>query len=268
MSSVESVSGLTRLMAIIGDPIARVRAPQLINRELNTQQRENVLMIPLHVAPDGLQAVLEGLRHCRNFSGAVITMPHKRAVIGLLDDISPEAQLAGACNVIKRLPDGKLIGTLFDGEGFVAGLRLRGYEVAGKRIYLAGAGGAASAIAHALAGHGVTELILYNRSEPSVLELAGQLASHHPGLVVIHGTRNPSHCDIAINATPVGMGEDDQQAFSLQHLAPGTLVCDIIIYSEKTPLLRSAEQAGLPVHTGEAMLSAQITLMIKFMLES
>lgn len=268
MSSVESVSGLTRLLAIIGDPIARVRAPQLINRELISQQRENVLMIPLHVAADGLRETLEGLRHCQNFSGAVITMPHKRAVIDLLDDISPEAQLAGACNVIKRLPDGKLSGTLYDGEGFVAGLQLRGYEVAGKRVYLSGAGGAASAIAHALASHGVTELIIYNRSEPAVLELAANLARHHPGLVVIHGTHSPAHCDIAINATPVGMGEDTEQAFSLQHLSPGTLVCDIIIYPEKTPLLLAAEQAGLPVHTGEAMLSAQISLMLKFMLES
>ena len=101
-----------------------------------------------------------------------------------------------------------------------------------------------------------------------MFERAAQLASHRPGMVVIHGTRSPSHCDIAINATPAGMGEDNQQAFSLQHLAPGTLVCDINIYPEKTPLLRAAEQAGLPVHSGEAMLAAQISLMIKFMLES
>lgn len=267
MQTIESISGLARLMAIIGDPIARVRAPQLINRALCEQQRENVVMVPLHVADEGLKATLEGLRHCRNFAGAVITMPHKRAVIDLLDTASPEVRQVGACNVIKRLPDGKLSGALFDGEGFVTGLLKRGYQVRGKRIYLAGAGGAARAIAHALAHHGVTELILYNRSEPAMLELAGNLAGYYPGLVVIHGNESPTHCDIAINATAAGMGNDLRQAFSVQQLNPATLVCDIVIYPETTPLLQAARQSGMPVLSGEAMLSAQIDLMIKFMLE-
>ena len=268
MQSIESVCGLSRLTSVIGDPIARVRSPGLVNRMLEQQQRENVLMIPMHVSSRGLPDLLSGLRQCQNFAGAIIAQPHQLSVSEFLDNVSPAVRMTGACNVIRRSPDGTLHGALLEGEGFIAGLRQQGIDVAGKRIYLAGAGVTASAIAHALAGQGVTELILYNRTEEKGLQLAESLSKNHPGLVVIHGTGTPAHCDIAINATPAGKGEDRQQAFSPEGLAAGTLVCDTVIYPQKTPLLQAAEQAGLLTHHGEFSLMAQLELMIAYMLES
>lgn len=267
MQSIESVCGLSRLTSVIGDPIARVRSPGLVNRMLEQQQRENVLMIPMHVSSRGLPELLTGLRHCQNFAGAIIAQPHQQSVYEWLDKVSPAVQMTGTCNVIRRSPDGTLSGTLLEGDGFIAGLRQQGIDVAGKRVYLAGAGFSASAIAHALAGQGVTELILYNRTEEKGVQLAESLSKHHPGLVVIHGTERPAHCDIAINATAAGKGEDRQQAFSLAGLAAGTLVCDTVIYPQMTPLLHAAEGAGMQTHHGEYTLMAQLALMISYMLD-
>lgn len=266
MLSIESVSGLLRLTAILGDPIARVRAPQWVNALYQQQQRENVLMVPMHVTAQGLSGAVAGLRSYENFAGAIITMPHKQTILPYLDQASASVLCAGACNVIRRTPEGKLEGALLDGEGFIEGLRRQGHEVAGKRVYLAGAGGAACAIAHALAEQGVSEILLYNRNEANGLRLAESLSTCYPGVVVIHGSDIPSQCDIAINATPAGMGDDKQQAFSVGALGPHTLVCDIVIDPQMTPLLLAAQQAGLAIHPGEHMLSAQIGLMVDFML--
>ena len=267
MQSIGSVCGLSRLTSVIGDPIARVRSPGLVNRMLEQQQRENVLMIPMHVTSKGLPELLSGLRHCQNFAGAIIAQPHQQSVYQWLDHLSPAVQMTGACNVIRRSPDGTLSGTLLEGEGFIAGLIQQGIDVAGKRIYLAGAGFSASAIAHALAGQGVTELILYNRTGGKEVQLAESLSKHHPGLVVIHGSEMPAHCDIAINATPAGKGEDRQQAFSVSGLAEDTLVCDTVIYPRMTPLLQAAERAGMQTHPGEMTLMARLALMISYMLD-
>lgn len=266
MRSIESVSGLLRLTAILGDPIARVRAPQQMNTLFDQQQRDNVLMVPMHVTAQGLAGAVNGLRHYENFAGAVITAPHKQAIISHLDKVTAAVARAGACNVIRRTPDGQLEGGLLEGDGFIEGLRRRGYCISGKRVYLAGAGFTGSAIAHALAAQGVSEIVLFNRSDEKGVLLAESLSTRHPGVVVIHGTDTPSQCDIAINATPAGEGDDSSQAFSVSALGPQTLVCDTVIYPLMTPLLTAAQQVGLATHHGEQMLDAQISLMADFML--
>jgi len=92
--------------------------------------------------------------------GAFVSMPHKAAIVPLLDELTPEARLVGAVNVVRRAADGRLIGTVLDSEGFVAGLRSAGHEVAGASYLLMGAGGAAAAIAFALAAHGCASLTI------------------------------------------------------------------------------------------------------------
>ncbi|WP_227135759.1 shikimate dehydrogenase family protein [Kosakonia radicincitans] len=266
MKERNSVSGKLTLLAIIGDPIAQVRAPLMINAAMEERHIPDTLMVPLHVAPGNVQQAIEGLKAVQNFAGAIITMPHKKAVMRFLDSTSTAAAHCGACNVIRRDQHGKIHGTMLDGEGFVANLLERDIAVGQKKIYLAGTGGAGTAIAHALAAHQVAELIIYNRTVSRAEALIRELSVFYPQVQFRLGNDMPAEVDIAINATSVGMGGTQELPFSLMALNPQSVVCDIIIFPETTALLAAAQQRNLCTHSGRAMLAAQITLMLEFML--
>ncbi|ANI83541.1 shikimate dehydrogenase [Kosakonia oryzae] len=266
MKELNSVSGKLTLLAIIGDPIAQVRAPLMINAAIEAQHIPDTLMVPLHVSPGSVQQAIEGLKAVQNFAGAIITMPHKKEVMRFVDSASTSATRCGACNVIRRDQHGKIHGTMLDGEGFVASLLERDIAVRQKKIYLAGTGGAGTAIAHALAAHQVAELVIYNRTASRAEALIRELSVFYPQVQFQLGNDKPAEVDIAINATSVGMGETQELPFSLMALNPPAVVCDIIIFPETTALLAAAQQRNLCTHSGRAMLAAQIALMLEFML--
>ncbi|MEQ5055938.1 shikimate dehydrogenase [Klebsiella michiganensis] len=240
----------------------------MINAALHREKVADVLMVPLHVTPDGLQNALDGLKCVQNFRGAIITMPHKQQTLSFIDSASETATAVGGCNVIRRDSKGLLYGDMLDGDGFALSLVERGVNIEGSRVYLAGTGGAGSAIAHALAGRNPAELNIYNRTQEKSATLVKKLSGLFPGINIKVGNYIPEKVDIAINATSLGMGVNADLPFSLEKLGPKTLVCDIVIFPEKTRLLSLAEQKKLPIHTGKAMLSAQIKLMLDFMLHS
>jgi shikimate dehydrogenase len=219
----------------------------------------------MHVPAPGFPAFLAGVRAVRNFAGAVISMPHKVVAAGLVDELTPAARLAGAVNVIRRADDGRLTGTLLDGEGFVAGLRAAGHEVAGARIGLAGAGGAAAAIAFALVGHGCAALTIVNRSAARAADLVDRIRGALPGAPVAAGTVPAGSLDVLINATPLGMPADDPLPFDAEVVGRAELVAECVIAPERTALLDLAARLGKRIHTGVPMLEAQIDLMLEFM---
>lgn len=266
MSFLDQVDGKLTILGILGDPISQVKAPLMMNAEIKRLQIEDTLMIPLHVSSEGLSGLITGLKSLQNFRGAIVTMPHKKAILPLLDQISEQAKSIGACNVIRKENDGTLSGTMLDGEGFVSSLVANGYPVQGKSVYLAGAGGAACAIAHSLAANGVTTFTFYNRSRDKAEALKQALQTRYKDITVQLGSNEPKHHDLVINATSVGMGNDERVPFSLEKLYRSALVCDIIIYPEKTTLLQEAELKGHPIHFGRLMLQHQISLMREYML--
>jgi shikimate 5-dehydrogenase len=134
------IDGTTRIFGIIADPIAQVKTPQAINR-LAAEHGGAAVMVPLHVAADGLAAAFAGLRTVKNLGGVVVTVPHKTAALALCDAVSSRARQVDAINAVRREPDGRLVGDMFDGLGFVAGLERAGISVGGLHIYVAGAGG-------------------------------------------------------------------------------------------------------------------------------
>src|SRR5450830_881685 len=144
------ITGNTQVFAILADPIHQVKTPQRIN-QLFAQAGYDGVMVPLHVSSDALAGVVHALRSVKNLSGFVVTVPHKTAIVDLCDEVTPDDRQVGAVNVVRRSPQGRLSGTILDGDGFIAGLRVEGIEPGGRSVYLAGAGGAASAIAFALA---------------------------------------------------------------------------------------------------------------------
>lgn len=258
------IDGKTRLYAIVADPVEQVKTPQTINAILQARGLNSVL-VPTHVAPQDLADYFKALRGIKNFGGLVVTVPHKQAIARLCDEVSDAARLIGAVNVVRREPDGRMVGEILDGKGFVAGLRSHGIEPKGLKVFMAGAGGAASAIAFALAEAGVATLGVYNRTAQKVNDLSSRLHQVFPDLNVQAAGPRPDGFDLVVNATSLGMKDSDALPMDLDDLLPTQVVAEIIMKPETTAMLKHAQDRGCKVHFGLPMLSSQAELMLEFM---
>ncbi|TGD99019.1 shikimate dehydrogenase family protein [Methylobacterium nonmethylotrophicum] len=258
------ITGHTRVFGILADPIHQVKAPQGLNRIMAERGVDGV-MVPFHVASADLATVLTGLRAVKSFGGAIVTVPHKTAIVPLLDAVSDAARLVGAVNAVRREPDGRLVGEILDGAGFVAGLRAAGHDLRGRSAYLAGAGGAANAIAFALAEAGIARLTVHNRTAARVEDLFGRLRRLFPDLPLASGDPDPTGHDLVVNATSLGLRPDDPLPLDASRLAPGQRVAEIIMQPAETRLLREAAARGCRTHPGLPMLEGQLALMADFL---
>ena len=210
-------------------------------------------------------AITKALRSLRNLGGFIVTVPHKVAVVALCDELTIEARQVGAVNVVRRTADGRLIGGILDGEGFVRGLRTAGIEPAGQSVYLAGAGGAASAIAFALAKAGVRRLTVANRSTGKAQALVDRVVGAYPALQGLVGKDDPSGHELVVNGTSLGLRPGDALPLDVGRLEASQLVAEIIMDPVLTPLLAAAVARGCRTHPGEPMLASQVELMAAFM---
>lgn len=258
-----SITGNARLYAIVGDPVAHVRVPAVFNARF-AERGTDAACVPLHVTAAGLAAAIGGLRALRNLDGFVVTAPHKHAMAALCDEVIGEGRLVGAVNAVRRTAAGRLVGDLFDGQGFVAGLRAAGHPPLGKRAFVAGAGGAASAVCFALAGAGVAAITIHNRTASRAEALARKLRAAHPACDARAGAADPAGHDLAVNATSVGLEPGDPLPFDVSALARTTVVAEVLMKPERTPLLVAAERHGCPIHLGRHMLDRQVDLMFEF----
>lgn len=213
----------------------------------------------LDVPPTELGKAVADLRRAEVL-GANVTVPHKLAVMPHLDDLSPEAEAIGAVNTVIH-EDGHLLGHNTDAEGFLRALEAAGFDPAGKRAVVLGAGGAARAVVYGLLGAG-SSVHIHNRTVRKAQALASAFR---------HGEAEPlakdelmravRGCDLLVNTTSVGMetgGRDPDVSPLLGDTLPERgLVCDIIYKPAETRLLRSAAAAGLDTQNGLPMLVYQ-----------
>ena len=257
------ISGTTKLIAVIADPIDRIMSPQVHN-PIFASTGQDVVMVPAHVAAEDLAVAWAGMRATRNLVGVGITAPHKIAAVALCDDLTPTARFVGAINIARREPDGRMTGGNFDGDGFVAGLRSVGRDPAGMSVLLLGAGGAAHALAYALAHAGVRRLVIANRTQRKADLLAQRVGLAVPTLDVAAGAADPAGHDLIVNATSCGMQAGDGAPLPLTNLAPPMIVADLIMQPE-TALLRAARERGCVVHPGRLMLECQLAVRLAFL---
>ncbi|MGW4294203.1 shikimate dehydrogenase family protein [Micromonospora chersina] len=257
------ITGATRLYALLGDPIAQVRAPGLLNPVL-ARRGSDAVLVPVHVPAAGLRPVVAGLRQVANLHGLLVTVPHKAALLALADRATDRARLAGSVNALRREPDGTWSADTFDGDGFVRGLLAAGHDPHGRRVCLVGAGGAGSAIAVALLDAGVAGLHLADTDPDRLAALGGRLSAAYPGRVEAGTRPRLADADLAVNATPLGLRPDDPPPFAVADLPAHAVVADIIMSPAETPLLRAARERGLPAHPGEPMLAHQIDAYLDF----
>lgn len=257
------MDGSTILLATVGDPVAQVQTPARMPA-LFAERGINATWVPMHVRAEHLPAVAAMLRGVENLRGLSVTVPHKVAMVALVDALTPRAQLSGSLNLVRREPDGTLLGDMVDGVGFVRGLAEAGHEVRGRAAWLVGTGGAGAAIAAALCEAGLGRLHLRDVSAERAEAAAERLRPHFPHTRITAGPGQPDGPDLAINATPLGLRPEDPLPFDPAALPRGTLVCDIIMKPARTRLLAAAEAAGVRTHPGAPMLTAQMPLYLEF----
>ncbi|SEB94458.1 shikimate dehydrogenase [Rhizobiales bacterium GAS188] len=257
------ISGTTRLYAIIGDPITHVRVPMVFN-DYFARHSIDAACFAIEVKEGRLDDAWGGFAAMANLDGFIVTMPHKGEAKRLSDRLAGDAAHVGVVNTVRREQDGSFTGTLLDGCGFVAGLRAKGHDPAGKRIFIAGAGGAGQALAFALAAIGASALTIHNRNPAKAADLVARLAAAYPRLTVAQGDEDASGHDIAVNATALGMRAEDELPFSLASVAPATLVAEVVMAHEMTPLLTAASAKGCEVQPGRHMLDGQLQMMMEF----
>ncbi|KAB2966951.1 shikimate dehydrogenase [Zoogloea sp.] len=257
------ISGKTTVIAHLGYPTESFKAPMIYNPWFESRGIDAVVM-PMGVKPEDYPAAVESLRRMTNFRGALVTMPHKVTTLSLVDEVTPTARIAGACNAILLRPDGSLLGDQFDGAGFVRGVLRKGQVLQGRRVLVSGSGGVGCAIAASLAAAGVAEMALYDAWPESAAALAERLRSHYPALKVSVGSNDPAGFDLIVNATPLGMKDSDPLPFDMARVDPATFVGEVVMKQAITPLLAAAQAKGCPIQVGTDMLFEMIPAYLEF----
>jgi shikimate dehydrogenase len=255
------ISGETGLLALLGQPVGHSLSPAMHNAAFAADGLD-LVYVCLDVDPDELPVAVRGLGALK-LRGFNVTMPHKRAMIPLVDELDEEARISGAVNTVVIEASG-LRGFNTDGGGMVMACQEAGIELSGKSVLLLGAGGTAAAIAVAFGKVGVGELHIANRSVERAAQLRDKL--HGTGMkdLVVHPLNTLPDAEIVINATPLGMKEGDLLPVPPAYVRKGRGFCDVVYRpGTETPLVRLARERGVPVVAGDRMLLYQGVLAQK-----
>jgi shikimate dehydrogenase len=257
------LDGHTSLIAHLGYPTTTFKAPLIFNPFFESLGI-NAAVVPMGVRAQDFEPAFRAIFRFSNVRGALVTMPHKVAVVSILDRSSKAVRVAGSCNGVRVEPDGTLTGDMFDGEGFVRGVARKGRALAGASVLVVGAGGVGSAIAASLAARDVGRLALSDVDLSRAEALAARLKREYPLLAVVTAASDPAGHDIVVNATPLGMNRDDPLPFDVARLAPSTFVGEVVMKEAMTPLLVAARARGCAVQIGVDMLFEQIPAYLEF----
>ena len=257
------LNGDTKIIAHVGYPTTTFKSPMIYNPWFEARG-VNAAVVPMGVTAERFAAAFAEIVAFTNFAGALITMPHKVAVVALIDDVSTAVKIAGACNAVKRRADGALIGDMFDGEGFARGVTRNGGAIAGQRVLVVGAGGVGSAIAASSAAAGAATLGLYDVNAASAEALAGRLKAHYPALSLVVGSNDPRGFDVVVNATPLGMRAGDPLPLDVTRIPADAFVAEVVLKKETTPFLDAAKARGCRTQVGVDMLFEQIPAYLEF----
>ncbi len=249
---------MSRRAGIIGHPVAHSLSPAFQSAAFAHCGLDAVYE-RWDTPPGALAARIQSLR-APDMLGANVTIPYKEAVLPLLDELGGQSARMGAVNTIVNR-EGRLFGFNTDGTGFVAALRHEaGFDPAGRKLLLLGAGGAARGIAFALVEANAAAVAITNRTPERARRLAREVGGATGIVTAVDPGEPPSGYDCIVNCTSVGMhGGPDPLALpcSLEAAGPGTLVVDIVYAPEQTPFLVEAARRGLPVLGGLPMLIYQ-----------
>ncbi len=242
------INGKTRVTGLFGYPVEHTLSPAMHNAAFDNLGM-NFRYLPFLVHPDSLGSAVSAVR-ALNLAGVNVTVPHKEKVIPFLDEVNGEALFIGAVNTIVN-SGGTLTGHNTDGRGFMRSLAEKGIDPEGKRIIVAGAGGASRAVSYYLSEK-AGQLVLYDTDMHKLERLVAALSEIRTNVSATDRPTDLSGFDILVNATPLGLKKDDPSPFSASGLTRDHVVCDLIY--KKTALLENAEKKGCRTVDGLGML--------------
>ncbi len=250
---------------VIGDPVAHSLSP-LLHQAMLDQTGAAYRYDVRTVRPEELPAFVRWAKDggCAGFN---VTMPHKEAILPLLDEVDTTAASCGAVNTV-CIREGRAIGHNTDGTGFLDSLAGQGFYPQGRTVLLLGAGGAAKAVGHALATAGAGRIIVCARRLERAAALAAQLPGCGEGIVLAQDAiqQAAAACDLLVNATPLGMA--GSPAFArldfLQAMPPHAVVYDLVYHPRRTALLEAAARQGLRTVGGIDLLIRQAVRAFTF----
>ena len=255
------ITGQTKIVGIIGDPIKHSRSPQIHNAAIVALGLDYVY-VPFHVQSANLGAAIEGFKAI-NVVGINVTIPHKQSVIPYLDEISKEAILIGAVNTL-IFRDGAIIGENTDAPGFLQAMQEEGLEVPqGSSAVVIGAGGSARAIVVALALAGVRTICITNRTVSRAVALATDLSEKTDVSIYGIGLNDPKLPDavetsqLIVNTASTSMDVSHPLLIDPEWLEPQSIVYDIVYTPPETRLLQVAAEKGCHIIGGLGMLVHQ-----------
>jgi shikimate dehydrogenase len=257
------ITGQTEIIAHIGYPTHTFKSPMIYNPYFE-EAGIAAVVVPMACQASQFDHFLPAIFKLDNIRGALITMPHKVTVVDLLDEVSATVRMAGSCNAVKKTPDGRLVGDMFDGIGFVRGLQRKGFVFKGRSALVIGTGGVGSAIAASLAQTGLDTIALFDANPAMAQALAERLREHVPGLRVQVGGNDASAHDLIVNATPLGMRAGDPHPTDLQRLQSRHWVAEVVLSAQPTPLMCKATELGCPLQVGTDMLFEQIPAYLEY----
>ncbi|OGX27563.1 MAG: shikimate dehydrogenase [Omnitrophica WOR_2 bacterium RIFCSPLOWO2_12_FULL_51_24] len=259
----KKIGGSSRIFGIIGFPVKHTLSPHFQNAAFASLGMD-ALYVPFEVASRDLKAAVRGLK-ALGISGVNVTIPHKQAVLPLVDELSAEAKGIGAANTIVFSRNGKAKAYNTDGEGFIRSLKgeLK-INPKGRSVLLFGCGGAAKAIAFVLAREGVRSISFVDQAEKRAKELAAKIKKDFPRCGTKHIPFLRSRIDeealdsdLLVNASPVGMHKGDPCIINPKALHKDLAVYDIVYNPQATPLLKEAKKRGIRASNGLGMLLYQ-----------
>ena len=259
------ISGHTGLMALFGSPVGHSGSPAMYNYSFQKLGLDYAY-VAIDMKEEQMEEALKAMK-LFHMKGGNVTMPCKRAAARFADRLSPAARLTGAVNTLVN-EDGVLVGHMTDGEGFVDNLKDHGVDIRGKRLVIAGSGGAGTAIQVQCALSGAAAVRICNRKSGSsygrALETAEKIREAVPDCQTEvfdleddeRLAKELENCDIFVNATSLGMAprEEESPIRNGSLLRPGLVVADIVYNPVKTRLLREAKEAGCICIGGKGML--------------
>jgi len=258
---MSDITGETKVTGIIGYPLTYTLSPLMHNGAFEAKGL-NYKYLPFVVEEKDLRAAVEGIKALK-IRGVNVTMPHKEAVVGLLDELSPEARVIGAVNTINN-ESGRLVGYNTDGIGFIKSLQEEGFDPAGKTTIILGTGGAAKAVAVSLIQAGVSGIALIGRTPGKAEGLKAHLEENFEGISIKTLSFEDDLADtfqigdLIINATPIGMKESgDLLPVPLELISNRHLIYDLIYTPLDTALIKKAREKGARAANGLGTLIYQ-----------
>lgn len=247
-------SSTTRLLALLGDPVAHSRSPLIQNAAFQEACVDGVY-VAVRCAAEDLIGFMRGLS--RAGGGGNITLPHKEKAASVVDVPSESVRRTGACNTFWGDPDGRVHGDNTDVEGLRRAVRAFVGAPAGMRVLLLGGGGAARAALMGLLEEGVDEVVLHNRSAERARAVARRIGGARARVASVLEELRGQSFDLVVNATRLGMEAGDPSPLDFEILGRAGAAMDLVYGQGPTPLVRAAEAYGVRATDGLEMLMQQ-----------